>query len=75
MTYLKISHDQLGECNQRPKQCVICVEAHKSKNYKYRVTKCRVKRGKIYIYIVPKSLNCRGNHQATAFKCPKRQKV
>ena len=36
---------------------------------------CTVKKGKICIHVVPKCANCGGNHQATAFRCPARQKA
>ena len=70
-----IGHDRLGSCNQRHEQCVICAGAHKSENHKCGVTGCTVKKGKICIHVVPKCANCGGNHQATAFRCPARQKA
>lgn len=75
MTCSGIGHDRLEGCNQRPEQCVICAGAHKSENHKCGVTGCTVKMGKICIYVVPKRANCGGNHQATAFRCPARQKA
>ena len=75
MTCSGIGHDRLGGCNQRLEQCVICAGAHKSENHECGVTGCVVKRGKICVYVVPKCANCGGNHQATAFKCPARQKA
>lgn len=69
MTYLKISHNQLGWCNQKLKQCIIYVGAHKSKNYKCKVIECIVKRGKIRVYVISKCSNCWSNHQETAFRC------
>ena len=37
--------------------------------------RCAAKKGKICIHVVPKYANCGGNHQATAFRCPARQKA
>lgn len=48
---------------------MICVGAPKSKNHKYGVTRYTTKKGKIYVYIVPKCRNCKSNHQAMVFKC------
>ncbi len=75
MTCLGIGHDRLGSCNKRPAQYVICAGAHKSKNHRCGVTRCVAKAGKICIHVVPKCANCRGNHQATAFRYPARQKA
>ena len=72
---LGISHDRLVSCNQRPEQCAICAGAHKSENHQCGVMGCTVKKGKICIHVVPKCANCGGNHQATAFRCPARQKA
>ena len=70
-----IGHDRLGGCNEKPAQCVICAEAHKSENYKCGVTGCVAKAEKICIHVILKCANCGGNHQATPFKCPARQKA
>ena len=75
MTCSGIGHDRLGGCGERSPQCVICAGAHKSENHKCGVTGCTVKKGKICIHVVPKCANCGGNHQATAFRCPARQKA
>ncbi len=75
MTCSGIGHDRLGGCRERPAQCVICAGAHKSENHKCGVTGCITKKGKICIHVVPKCANCGGNHQATAFRCPARQKA
>ena len=75
MTCSGIGHDRLGGCGERPIQCVICAGAHKSENHKCGVTGCTAKKGKICIHVVPKCANCGGNHQATAFRCPARQKA
>lgn len=56
-------------------QCVICAGTHKAENHKCGVTGCTVGRGKICTHVVPKCANCAGNHQATALKCPARQKA
>ena len=75
MTCSGIGHDRLGGCNERPEQCVICAGAHKTENHACGVTGCGVKKGKICIHVVPRCANCGGNHQATAFRCPARQKA
>ena len=54
---------------------MICAGAHKSENHRCGVTGCAAKAGKICIHVVPKCANCGGNHQATAFRCPARQKA
>ena len=56
-------------------QCVIYAGAHKSENYKCGITGCATKRRKICIHVVLKYANCGGNHQATVFRCPARQKA
>ena len=70
-----IGHDRLGGCKERAEQCVICAGAHKTENHSCGVTGCGAKKGKICIHVVPKCANCGGNHQATAFRCPARQKA
>ena len=75
MTCSGIGHDRLRGCDERPMQCVICAGAHKSKNHKCGVTGCAAKKEKICIHVVPKCANCESNHQATAFRCPARQKA
>ena len=74
MTYSGIGHDRLKRCNERPVQCVICAGAHKSENHRDGVTGCVAKIGRICIHVIPKCANCGDNHQATAFRCPARQK-
>lgn len=64
-----IVHDRLGGYKERPEQCIICADAHKTKNHRVGVTGCAVKKGKIYIYVVPQYANCDDKHQAIAFKC------
>ena len=75
MTCSGIGHDRLGGCKERPEQCVICAGAHKTENHRCGVTGCAAKKGKICIHVVPKCANCGGNHQATAYRCPARQKA
>ncbi len=75
MTYSDIGHNQLGGYNERPEQCVIYVGAHKTENHTYRVTGYKVRKEKICIYIMPRCANCGSNHQATAFRCPVKQKA
>lgn len=62
MTYLDISHNQLGGCKKRPVQYVICVGIYKSENHKYGIIRCIMKKKKIYIYMIPKYENCGSNH-------------
>lgn len=75
MTCSGISHDRLVGCSQRPKQCIIYARTHKSENHKYGVMEYTVKKGKIYVHVISKCLNYRGNHQATTFKCLVKQKA
>ena len=75
MTCSGIGDDWLAGCNPRLEQCAICVGAYKSENDQCGVMGCTVKIEKICIYVVPKCGCCDGNHQATAFRCPVRQKA
>lgn len=75
MTYLDIGHNQLGNCNEKPPQCVIYARTHKSKNHKYEITGYIAKRKKIWIYVIPKCANYGGNHQATIFRYSVKQKT
>lgn len=70
MIFSDIGHDQRGKCNERPKQCLICPKAYKSENYACKVTEYKEKKGKICIYVVPKSVSCSNNYQSNVFKCP-----
>lgn len=74
MTCSGIGHDQLGRCNKSLEQYVIYVRAHKTENHAYRVIGYGVKK-KIYIYIILRYTNYDGNHQATVFRCPVKQKT
>lgn len=75
MTCLKIDYDWVRRCNQKTEHWIICAKTYKSKNYKHGVRECIVKKRKIYVYIVPKCANYRGNYQANAFKCLAKQKT
>lgn len=75
MTDLRIRHDRLGEYNQSSEKYVIYVEAHKLKNHKCGIMKCKTKRKKICIYIVLKCANYRDTYQATVFQYSGRQKA
>lgn len=70
-----IGHNQFRECKDRPEQCIIYTRTHKIENYRYEIIRCIVKKGKIYIYVMPKCANCDGIYQATAFKYTIKQKV
>lgn len=48
---------------------------HNSKDFRFGVTDCKVRIGKIYTYITPKYTNCGEKHQAITFKYPARAKV
>lgn len=68
MSCVSIGHDCLGRYGKRAVKCIICADAHKVENYRCGVTGCIVKMGKICTHVTPKCANCRGNHQAIAFK-------
>lgn len=70
-----VGHDRLRECGERSVQCVICAGTHKVEDHRYGVTGCKVRMGKICTHVTPKCANCRGKHQATAFRCPARLKA
>lgn len=55
MTCSGMGHDQLGGCNERPEQCVICTGAHKSKkNIDVELLDVQLKKGRFCIHVVPK---------------------
>lgn len=70
MSCTGIGHDRLEGCGDRAVQYAIFAGAHKVKSHKCDVTGCMAKIGNICTHIIPKCANCRGNYQATAFKCP-----
>lgn len=75
MTCLSISNNQLGQCNKKPKQCVICAKIYKTKNHKYNITRYITKKKKICIYVIPKYVNYGCNYQTITFKYLARQKI
>ena len=75
MSCVGVGHDRLGECIDRAVQCVIYAGAYKAENHRCGMTDCTVKMGKICTPVTFKCANCRGNHQATTYKCPARLKV
>lgn len=62
IVYFDIGYNQFKVYDKKPVQYVICAEAHKSKNHKYRVIGCKTKKNKIYIYIIAKYANYKDNH-------------
>ncbi len=75
MSCAVVCYDCLEDYGKRAMQCVICAGLHKVKNYKYGLTGCSIKVGKICKYIILKYASCGRNHQATAFRCPARLKA
>lgn len=75
MSCASVGHNRLGECENRAIWCIISASNYEVENYRYGVTDCTIKMGKICAHVTSKYANYRRNDQATAIPCPTRLKA
>lgn len=69
MTCCVIVHKRMGNCRNRPLQCILCAGSHKIEDYWCGVAGCIKGIGKVCVHVTAKCANCGRNHTANSSRC------